>query len=557
MHNIVNQSEIKASSFYIVDFLNTCKYIKVPRYQREYSWEEKNIKTLLDDIRQDYYIGNVITFKQGDDSEIIDGQQRIITIFLILIAIRNISEDKDLISKIDSLLYVGKFVKLNLEERIGDDASNILNYILDDDLNIPDSVKAYSEVKNYLYIKKILKKINLSSVYDKLSKSLLVEISFTDNVVSAHEMFVNVNTKGKPLSEIEIIKSQLFRYLLSRPSSDIYKEKWQTMLSKIPKSEYDSYVSDAFLFWKFIYDNNGENIKTSGTVKENFNALLNIIVGEESAELVFNLMTGSQLNDIMYPYSAIKNHNLEILQDDYYHDLNVSLTSINALWEMFGEFGFEQSDILFVSLFKDKETFIKNHINSLYTFMLYIYVYELSRSILGSSPAKYSNSFKQLAKDVCNIKEPSQIKKALKKFILKWPKIDVNELKNKLKDSNTFSRNYKTAKHIIMLIDDNYQTKLTVEHFIHQKTSGLSEKKYISYIGNFIPVIKDRYKNRSVVDKLPLYIQDSVSELSIAKFLEYGFDNDNYMDKVIERTNDITSKFMEKIDAVYNEILRW
>ena len=555
INETINDKDIKASSLSMLEFLKNNEYINIPRYQREYSWEKGNIKTMLNDIHKDYYLGNIISYKDNKCSEIIDGQQRIITTFLILIAIRNITDDSRLKDTIKEVIYHDNECKLKLKDRIGSVGRNILNYILDDEENIPDSVKKYSEIQNYNFIKKTIKSMDLKEVYNNLINSLIVEISFTKSVSDAHEMFVNVNTKGKPLTEIEILKSQLFKYLLSRPESDSYKEKWQEMLNNIPKKEYSTYVSDSYLLYLFINSNPSDNIKTSGTVKENFMNFLKIIDNRQRALGVFYLMTDNNLEYIYYPYYSVKSHNLELLKDNYYSNLTVSLTRVDSLWKMFGEFGFEQSDILFVSLLRNKEAFVNNHTNYLYTFMLYIFLYEISRSIIGTSPAQYSNSFRQLAKEVINENDPSKIKKILKNYILER-KIDTDFLNKCLNETDRFIKNYKTAKFIIMLVDDNLNCNLTTEHFIHQKTSNEDDKKYINYLGNLIPVIKDKYKNKSVSEKLLLYRTDAVSDISIKKFLDEQIDDKNYKEKIVERTKNIANKFIKMLDESYDTLTK-
>lgn len=553
--SIIDDKEIKAKSLTIFEFLEDNNCINIPRYQREYSWEKENIKTLLNDIHKDYYLGNIISYKDSNVSEIIDGQQRIITTFLILITIRNITTNANLKKDIEKIIYYNDECKLKLKDRIGSTGRNILNFILDDEDNIPDLVKEYNEIQNYNFIKKTIKPMDLELIYNNLINSLVVEISFTKNISDAHEMFVNVNTKGKPLTEIEILKSQLFKYLLSRPNSDFYKEKWQEMLNSIPKKEYSTYVSDSYLQYLFINSNSDDTIKTSGTVKENFMFLLKIIDNKQKALNIFNLMTDSGLDNIYYPYCAVKNHNLTLLKDNYYSNLTTSITRLDSLWKMFGEFGFEQSDVLFVSLFRNKETFVNNYTNYLYTFMLYIFLYEISRSIIGTSPAQYSNSFRQLARNVCNENDPSKINQILKEYILNR-KIDTNTLKTCLNESDRFSKNYKTARFIIMLVDNNLNCNLTTEHFIYQKTTDSDDKKYINYLGNLIPVIKDKYKDKPVFEKLELYKNDALSDISIKRFLETGIDNINYQQKIVERTAEITDKFIEMIDKSYEELTR-
>src|ERR1700730_8106093 len=72
----------------------------VPDYQREYVWTEKEVQQLLDDIeeqldvdeRREYFIGTVLVSPTAQKShyEVIDGQQRLTTFFLLLCALRKL-----------------------------------------------------------------------------------------------------------------------------------------------------------------------------------------------------------------------------------------------------------------------------------------------------------------------------------------------------------------------------------------------------------------------------------------------------------------------------------
>lgn len=65
------------------------KYV-IPKYQREYKWTTEKVKTLITDINnRDKFLGNIILNKVSNYYEIVDGQQRITTILLILIALFN------------------------------------------------------------------------------------------------------------------------------------------------------------------------------------------------------------------------------------------------------------------------------------------------------------------------------------------------------------------------------------------------------------------------------------------------------------------------------------
>lgn len=74
----------------------------IPIYQRNYAWEQDEINALIDDIydsmnsdKPEYYIGTLVTFKHDDNIyEVIDGQQRLTTIFLILLAMGELPGNK-------------------------------------------------------------------------------------------------------------------------------------------------------------------------------------------------------------------------------------------------------------------------------------------------------------------------------------------------------------------------------------------------------------------------------------------------------------------------------
>ena len=98
----------------------------IPKYQREYKWNEERVRALITDIRnRDKFLGNVIINKVEDYYEIVDGQQRITTIILILIALfnrnkhpRNGIRSEEQRSILNYLLRGDKFILGN--ESIGD-----------------------------------------------------------------------------------------------------------------------------------------------------------------------------------------------------------------------------------------------------------------------------------------------------------------------------------------------------------------------------------------------------------------------------------------------------
>ena len=212
-----------------------------------------------------------------------------------------------------------------------------------------------------------------------------------------------------------------------------------------------------------------------------------------------------------------------------------------------------------MEIFYNKENLIANNIGFINLILKYIFMYELYRSVSQNSPASYSNIFKQAAARVINCKTVNDTKGIIKNFIrtLEVKETDYDVFKEKLSKNDTFnSSRYRTGKYIILMAEDFYTKNLNIEHFIPQKTQNDEEKDFVGYLGNLIPVVKDRYKNKSIGDKLPLYEEDKNFCKGIKKFLEYGFDEVNYKDKIEYRSEEIAEKFITKMKEYYNGIMR-
>ena len=71
---------------------DTNAHYVIPRYQRAYAWEDKEIVQLIDDIdgiglSENYYLGSLVVSKVKDKSEtyeVVDGQQRLTTLYILL-----------------------------------------------------------------------------------------------------------------------------------------------------------------------------------------------------------------------------------------------------------------------------------------------------------------------------------------------------------------------------------------------------------------------------------------------------------------------------------------
>src|SRR5436853_4967244 len=94
-------AKIESKQFTVEKAFKDCFYI-VPDYQREYVWTDREVQQLVDDIDDqfatssgsEYFVGTVLVSPGGetDQFQVIDGQQRLTTFFLLLCALRHLSK---------------------------------------------------------------------------------------------------------------------------------------------------------------------------------------------------------------------------------------------------------------------------------------------------------------------------------------------------------------------------------------------------------------------------------------------------------------------------------
>lgn len=190
--------------------------LKIPEYQRPYKWTEKNVNNLIDDIisnkdKSEYRLGTLVLHqtKQEDDDyifEIVDGQQRIITIALILFALNK--------NKEELLRYWENLNKL------------FENKLLEHKFDNPISQK--NIYKNYQLIKQRINDFDKATVDFLLKKCTFVKIVLND-VSEAFQFFDSQNSRGKELEPHDLLKAYHLREMREIPSDEQIEiiEKWE------------------------------------------------------------------------------------------------------------------------------------------------------------------------------------------------------------------------------------------------------------------------------------------------------------------------------------------
>lgn len=201
------------------EFITNNKDYYIPFYQREYSWQKREIVTLFEDIvgneNDSYYLGNLVVQKKDGHTIIVDGQQRVSTIFLLLVCLKDLVDEKESIH-IQYMLSTD-FKSENLVD------GDALKLIIEGKELLPNQ-KDTLYYKNYKVLFGLVNKENASVIYNQLEKVLVAYIEIDQNV-DEHKLFAKINSTGKQLTAFDLVKNNVFSHIKDNDDIEEYLKK--------------------------------------------------------------------------------------------------------------------------------------------------------------------------------------------------------------------------------------------------------------------------------------------------------------------------------------------
>ncbi len=242
-------------------------FYSVPDFQREYVWKREQVERLLQDVYDEFYddeariltgpeyfLGSIVACRSEDGTfQLIDGQQRITTLYLILCVVR------------DMLVVVGEQSKV-LESQIADaatdprtyeeverfrvtlqydDSEGVLDKIAtgDSDLeklpektaSVRNILSAYRDIREFLAINLGTDPKRLREFHGALTTRIKLIRIVTPSIANALKVFETVNDRGVGLDAMDLLKNLLFM----RTSSEDYpklKERWKRLVDLLDRS---------------------------------------------------------------------------------------------------------------------------------------------------------------------------------------------------------------------------------------------------------------------------------------------------------------------------------
>lgn len=252
---------MKGAETWLLALLDGAKnrYI-VPVYQRKYDWKQANCARLYQDLvklvkqnRNSHFFGNIVSMVSGTGAKIeyliIDGQQRITTVTLLLLAMRNLlhdgviqSENDHLADEIDNMYLSSMWghgeekIKLRLTKK----DRPALQKLFDDDA-FDESSKLTA---NYHFFcqKLIHGELTVDEVFDALSKLEIIGI-MTGPDDDPQLIFESLNSTGEKLQEGDKIRNHILMGLTASKQEEYYDKYWEE-IEECTNDDVSAFVRD-------------------------------------------------------------------------------------------------------------------------------------------------------------------------------------------------------------------------------------------------------------------------------------------------------------------------
>ncbi len=506
------------------ELLGNGKKHRVPEFQRDFSWKEENWEDLWQDLKDIYeerdpqhYMGTIVLQNTNEKKTflVVDGQQRITTLSLFILAI--VKNLKDLIEKEVEVEDNNERVKRILGTYIGEKSISDLYYKSKLTLNenndsfyqsrilefkepvnrvkLRDSEKLIYNAYQFFY-KQIQtyfsNHINGKILGDFLEKTLdgIIFIQITvDDDISAYTVFETLNARGVELTTTDLLKNYLFAIVapLGKTGSEfkILKEDWQQIVDIVGLKKFP-------VFLRFYLNSKQNIVRKERLFKE---IKKEVKTSKQALQLI------EKLKETAYLYSAILNPN-----DDYWSEYSEQKEIRQSLSEL-KLFGVTQPIPLLFSINQYKKDWLS------YTLRLLVSI-SFRYNVIGKfNPNTMEKVYNQLSIKTAQgkINNKVMLKNALAGIYIKDETFSTTF---KSKEISTGGRNKGLVKYILVKIENQIANKehgfsdstFTIEHILPENyDEAWNEKfsneanKYIYRLGNY--TLLEEKRNRQIGNK--------------------------------------------------------
>lgn len=302
----------------------------IPAYQRPYSWEYdqcfqlyKDLTSAFEDSKKDYFIGNVIIAKSATERTnryVVDGQQRLITIWLFLRIANLLFPDLKVLKKMTVIesRKEGVADELNIRSKVfekGDDDAllGIFDYKTKEAFDMRyraccnrngrfvesrcDSRVEISAIWLYIWLNSFKEK-DLQRCEDfifyVIDQVFLLPIELTGDSVDeannkALKIFETINNRGMNLEDADIFKAKLYDKAVANNEKDDFIRLWQDF--RIQTEDLNLDVDDIFRYYSHIIRGKQRITSSETNLRELFvDADYSPLISKTYSEVMFDLM---------------------------------------------------------------------------------------------------------------------------------------------------------------------------------------------------------------------------------------------------------------------------
>ncbi len=247
-------------TLYLGDLLGQRLSFRVPNYQRPYSWTIQEAGQLLEDLElsragelepgeasDGHFFGAMLLVAlppQADDAsdvrDIVDGQQRLVTLTILLAVLRDLATDRGLaiVRDIEPLLSTESSVDGPCRRIVlgGPENGFFERFVLTPgasaampEFDVEGVERRILDVREHFVGELVLREAeDLECLFHYLAHSCFATVITTGNIDRAHRIFTILNNRGRPLARNDILKAHLLG-MMSPPLRDAYTGRWQAM----------------------------------------------------------------------------------------------------------------------------------------------------------------------------------------------------------------------------------------------------------------------------------------------------------------------------------------
>ena len=501
-------------------------------------------------------MGSIVSYENEGEQEIIDGQQRITSIFLLLRAIytklnepnEKTEKAKNFISKIEPLIWktdklTGKvdYSSILLNSKVISETENeVLKNILESGKIEEELEDNYS--KNYNQILMLIEEKSVENalmiyqfIYALLNQVIILPIT-ADTQDTALTIFSTLNDRGLPLSDADIFKAKIYNNFKDNKKKEDFIEKWKELEEEA--QDISENIQQLFYYYMFYLraKENDRNSTTPGLRKY------------YSTNKFKKLLETNVLDDLKKILNIWKVTVYSIQQDDYLIE-NESwsrnkdiLKVLNILTSYPNEF-WKYPVIVYYLSHKDKKDFEKNFLK----FLRKLYVELLKKYIEIPTINAVKSNILKLNAEIINSDKP----------VFDFKSLSEDEIKEKIKmpHRNAVRMLLKTLTYDIQ--DELLPSKWEIEHILPVKWENSYDlrenekvaKEKIEHLGNKTPFEKklniiatNSYFSKKKVSYLKSKIKmtKEIGELKSDKW-----DLDDIIERDVRITDKITSILKE------------